>query len=166
MLIGRVEDISRVMDGTLAQLKESIPQLTVIAKELRAVSSEVSSAASKCGANNDSDEKCSGLCFENSWYAQAQAEALSKATGQVLESMEQYQKIFERIRTESGQLLNQIGQNLSAYTDVSRKGFEEILKSANEQMGTAVQRLGASIEELDEYLQELTDVLGKSRPAA
>jgi len=166
VLIGRVEDISGVMDGTLVQLKESIPQLTVIAKELRAVSNEVSSAASSAVQTTIAMKNAQDSVSRTAGHAQAQAEALSKATGQVLESMEQYQKIFERIRTESGQLLNQIGQNLSAYTDVSRKGFEEILKSANEQMGTAVQRLGASIEELDEYLQELTDVLGKSRPAA
>jgi hypothetical protein len=166
LLIGRVEDVSRVMDGTLAQLKESIPQLTVVARELRAVSNEVSTAASSAAQTTIAMKNAQDAASRTAGYAQSQAEALSKATVQVLDSMEQYRKIFERVRAESGQLLNQIGQNLSAYTDVSRKGFEDILKSANEQMGTAVQRLGGSIEELDEYLQELTEVLGRNRPAA
>jgi hypothetical protein len=59
----------------------------------------------------------------------------------------------------SGQLLTQIGQNLRSYTEVSRNGFEGILKSANEQMGTVVKSLNGSIGELDEYLQELNEVL-------
>jgi ABC-type transporter Mla subunit MlaD len=158
-LVGSVEDVSLVMDGTIAQLKESLPQLMTVSKELRAAAAEINNASSRTAQAAVAMQTVQDAVAKTAGYSQTQVEALSQTARQIQDDMRQYLQMFERIRAESGQLLTQIGQNLRSYTEVSRNGFEGILKSANEQMGTAVQSLNGSIGELDEYLQQLNEVL-------
>ncbi|MGO9061294.1 MAG: hypothetical protein ACLQU2_28535 [Candidatus Binataceae bacterium] len=155
----RVTGASQAIDAVLAALKESLPQLASVAGDLRVVGVEmgratiqVGNAAASMKATQEAIEKTAG-------HAEAQVQALSQAAAHIQDDMRLYQQAFNQIRASAGDVLTQIGLNLRSYTEVTRNGFEGIIKTFNDQMGTAVSGLNGSIGELDDYLQELNEML-------
>jgi hypothetical protein len=80
--------------------------------------------------------------------------------------MKQFQMIFGQTERAASELLNQISGHTTSYLEVTRKGYDEVVRVADEHFSQAAQKLGASVNELDEYLQDLTETLGKSTGGA
>jgi low affinity Fe/Cu permease len=163
-LVDRIGNASSAMDTVMVQLKESAPQLTAVAMGLKSVAGEMSVAASRAAQAIMAIQTTQDALTKTANLSQAQVLAVTEAGKQIQGDMQAYEQMFTRIRAECGQILTQLDQNLRSYTQVSRNGFEGMLKAANDQMGTAVSRLGGSIEELEELLENLSDTIGKSLP--
>ncbi len=160
----KVEDLGLLLDGTLAQFKQSLPEFTKIAGELRATTANVGAAAARTAetatamrAAQEGIERVAGL-------SQSQVEQLASVAQQTQADMQRYQQTFEKVRNSASELLTQIAQHLNNYTQTSRNGFEGMVKISNDQFDTAVQRLGLSIGELREYLEDLNELLEKLIP--
>jgi len=164
MQFDKIEDLGLLLDGTLTQFRQSLPEFTKIAGELRATTGQVAAAAERTAESTtamrsvqESIERVAGL-------SQSQVEQLASVASQTQANMQKYQQTFDQVRRSAGELLAQIAQHLNNYTQTSRNGFEGMVKISNDQFSMAVQRLGASIEELREYLDDLNDLLGKLTP--
>jgi hypothetical protein len=81
----------------------------------------------------------------------------------IQESMKQFQLVFGQTERAASQLLNQISSHTTSYLEVTKKGYDEVVKTADEHFTQAAKKLGASVNELDEYLQDLTAALEKAR---
>jgi DNA anti-recombination protein RmuC len=164
MQFDKTEDLGLLLDGTLTQFRQSLPEFTKIAGDLRVTTGQVGAAASRTAetaaamrAAQEAIERVAGL-------SQSQVEQLASVAKQTQADMQNYQQTFDQVRKSAGELLAQITQHLNNYTQTSRNGFEGMVKISNEQFDTAVQRLGASIDELREYLDDLNDLLAKQTP--
>jgi DNA anti-recombination protein RmuC len=160
----KVEDLGGLLDGTLAQFRQSLPEFTKIAGELRATTGQISAAAAHTADSIKSMRTVQEAIERVAGLSQTQVEQLSGVARQTQAEMQGYQQTWDQVRKSASELLTQVAQHLNNYTQTSRNGFEGMVKISNDQFDTAVQRLGASIEELREYLEELNDLLSKLTP--
>ncbi|HUY28226.1 MAG TPA: methyl-accepting chemotaxis protein [Candidatus Binataceae bacterium] len=164
MHFDKVEDLGLLLDGTLAQFKQTLPEFTRIAGELRATMDQVGAAAARTAESATAMRTVQEAIERVAGLSQSQVEQLASVARQTQADMQKYQQTFDQVRKSASELLAQIAQHLNNYTQTSRNGFEGMVKLSNDQFDTAVQRLGASIEELREYLDDLNDLLGKLTP--
>jgi DNA anti-recombination protein RmuC len=164
MQFEKVEDLRLLLDGTLTQFKQSLPEFTKIAGELRATTGQVGAAAARTAETvtamrtvQEAIERVAGL-------SQSQVEQLASVARQTQADMQKYQQTFDQVGKSAGELLAQIKQYLNEYTQASRNGFEGMVKISNEQFEEAVRRLGGSTEQLRDYLDDLNDLLEKLIP--
>ncbi|MGD0076216.1 MAG: hypothetical protein ABSD31_18025 [Candidatus Binataceae bacterium] len=160
----KVEDLGLLLDGTLTQFKQSLPEFTKIAGELRATTGQVGEAAAHTAESATAMRTVQESIGRVAELSQSQVEQLASVARQTQADMQKYQQTFDQVRKSASELLAQIAQHLNNYQQTTRKGFEDMVKISNDQFDTAVQRLGGSIEPLGEYLEDLTDLLAKLTP--
>ena len=179
-LIGQLESHSRntkeIEDTLMAALglfNSSLSQYASLNTGLNKIANEVNAmASSAAGAAHSATESQKSL-QQISLQTASQLERLAEAnqrqqvvwTG-IQESMKQFQTIFGQTERAAAQLLNQISGHTTSYLEVTKKGYDEVVKVADEHFSQAAKKLGASVNELDEYLQDLTETLDKARGGA
>jgi uncharacterized coiled-coil DUF342 family protein len=160
----KIEDLGVLLDGTLVQFKQSLPEFTKIAGELRTTTGQLGAAVARTAESATAMRMVQEAIERVAGLSQSQVEHLTNVARQTQADMQKYQQTFDQVRKSASELLAQVTQHLNNYTQTSRNGFEGMVKLSNEQFDTAVQRLGASIEELREYLDDLNDLLGRLTP--
>ncbi len=75
--------------------------------------------------------------------------------------MGEYEQLFKRVEGNSKSMINEVLKGLESYNATVHKGFDKILGTANDTIGTAVGRLSGSIDELQNFLDELSDEISK-----
>ncbi len=164
MQFEKIEDFGLLLDGTLTQFKQTLPEFTKIAGDLRVTTGQVGAAAAHTAESATAMRTVQEAIERVAGLSQSQVEQLANAARQTQADMQKYQQTFDMVRKSASELLVQISQHLSNYTQTSRNGFEGMVKISNDQFSMATQRLGASIDELREYLDDLNDLLGKLTP--
>jgi hypothetical protein len=175
-LIGQLEthskntrEIENTLMATLAQFNTSLTQYASLNTGLNKIANEVNAmASSAAGAAHSATESQKSL-QQISEQTASQLERLAEAnqrqqvvwTG-IQESMKQFQMIFGQTERAASQLLNQISGHTTSYLEVTKKGYDEVVRVADEHFSQAAKKLGASVHELDEYLQDLTETLEKA----
>jgi hypothetical protein len=179
-LIGQLEthstntkEIEHTLMAALGLFNDSLSQYTSLNIGLNKIANEVNAmASSAAGAAHSATESQKSL-QQISLQTTSQLERLAEAnqrqqavwTG-IRESMKQFQVIFGQTEHAASHLLNQISSHTTAYLEVTKKGYDEVVKVADEHFTQAAKKLGASVNELDEYLQDLTETLEKARGGA
>ncbi len=164
MQFEKIDDLGRLLDGTLTQFKQSLPEFAKIAGDLRVTTGQVGAAAARAAESATAMRTVQEAIERVAGLSQSQVEQLASVARQTQADMQKYQQTFDQVRKSASELLAQIGQNLNNYTQTSRNGFEGMVKLSNDQFDTAVQRLGGSIEVLRDYLDDLNDLLEKLTP--
>lgn len=138
-------------------------------KIANSVSAMASSAAGAAHSATESQKSLQQISVQTASQLERLAEANQRQqvvwTG-IQDSMKQFQTIFGQTERAASQLLNQIASHTTSYLEVTRKGYDEVVKVADEHFSQATKKLGASVDELDEYLQNLTETLEKNRGGA
>jgi hypothetical protein len=176
-LIGQLEthskntkEIENTLMSTLGLFNNSLSQYASLNAGLNKIANEVNAmASSAAGAAHSATESQRSL-QQISMQTASQLERLAEAnqrqqavwTG-INESMKQFQLIFGQTERAASQLLNQISGHTTAYLEVTKKGYDEVVRVADEHFTQAAKKLGASVSELDEYLQDLTASLERAR---
>jgi len=179
-LIGQLEshskntkEIENTLMAALGLFNNSLSQYASLNSGLNKIANEVNAMASAAaGAAHSATESQKSL-QQISLQTASQLERLAEAnqrqqsvwTG-IQESMKQFQTMFGQTERAAAQLLNQISGHTTSYLEVTKKGYEEVVKVADEHFSQAAKKLGASVNELDEYLQDLTETLEKARGGA
>jgi hypothetical protein len=179
-LIGQLEahskntqEIENTLMAALGLFNNSLSQYASLNAGLNKVANEVNAmAAAAAGAAHSATESQKSL-QQISAQTASQLERLAEAnqrqqavwTG-IQESMKQFQLIFGQTERAASQLLNQISGHTTSYLEVTKKGYDEVVKVADEHFTEATKKLGASVNELDEYLQDLTETLERARGGA
>jgi hypothetical protein len=173
-LIGQLEthskntkEIENTLMATLGLFNSSLTQYASLNAGLNKIANEVNAmASSAAGAARSATERS---LQQISVQTASQLERLAEANQQqravwigIQESMKQFQMIFGQTERAASELLNQISGHTTSYLEVTKKGYEEVVKVADEHFSQAAKKLGASVDELDEYLQDLTEILGKA----
>jgi hypothetical protein len=172
-LIGQLERHSKntkEIEGTLMTslglFNESLTKYTALNVGLNKVAAEVTAmATSAAGAAHSATESQKSL-RDISLQTATQLERLADANQRqqavwlaIQESMKQYQLTFAQTERTASELLGQISIHTTSYLELTKKGYEDVVKVADEHFSQAARKLGASVNELDEYLQDLTEAL-------
>lgn len=179
-LIGQLEahskntkEIEDTLMAALGLFNNSLSQYASLNAGLNKIANEVNAmASSAAGAAHSATESQRSL-QQISVQTASQLERLAEANQrqqavwtEIQESMKQFQMIFGQTERAASQLLNQISAHTTSYLEVTKKGYEEVVKVADEHFTQAAKKLGASVNELDEYLQDLTETLQKAQGGA
>jgi hypothetical protein len=179
-LVGQLEahskntkEIENTLMATLGLFNSSLTQYASLNAGLNKVANEVNAmASSAAGAAHSATESQRSL-QQISAQTASQLERLAEANRQqqvvwtgIQDSMKQFQLVFGQTERAASQLLNQISGHTTSYLEVTKKGYDEVIKVADEYFTQAAKKLGASVNELDEYLQDLTETLEKGRGGA
>jgi DNA-binding ferritin-like protein len=73
--------------------------------------------------------------------------------------MDQYKNAFAQTERAARDLLSQTAQHVDSHLEVTKRGYGEIVKIADEHFAQATQKLDASVDKLDAHLQDLTESL-------
>jgi hypothetical protein len=176
-LIGQLEahskntkEIENTLMVGLGLFNDSLSQYASLNAGLNKVANEVNAMASAAAGAAHSATESQRSLQQISVQTASQLERLADAnqrqqavwTG-IQESMKQFQLVFGQTERAASQLLNQISEHTTSYLEVTKKGYDEVVKVADEHFTQAAKKLGASVNELDEYLQDLTETLEKAR---
>jgi predicted nucleic acid-binding Zn-ribbon protein len=151
-----------LFNNSLAQYASLNVGLTRIANEVNAMASSAAGAASSATESQRSLQQVSAqtsMQLERLAQANERQEAVWRG---IHDSMREFQAVFGQTERVASELLDQISGHTTSYLEVTKKGYEEIVKVADEHFSEASKKLGASVSELDEYLQDLNETLGKS----
>jgi hypothetical protein len=151
-----------LFNNSLAQYASLNVGLTRIANEVNAMASSAAGAASSATESQRSLQQVSAqtsMQVERLAQANERQEAVWRG---IHDSMREFQTVFGQTERAASELLDQISGHTTSYLEVTKKGYEEIVKVADEHFSDASKKLGASVSELDEYLQDLNETLGKS----
>ena len=175
-LIGQLEahsrntkEIENTLMATLGLFNNSLTQYTSLNEGLNKIANSVNAMASSAAGAAQSASESQKSLQQISVLTASQLERLAEAnqrqqavwTG-IQESMKQFQMVFGQTERTASELLNQITNHTSSYLAVTKKGYEDVVRVADEHFSQAAKKLGASVDELDEYLQNLTEALAKA----
>jgi len=167
------KEIEKTLMSTLGLFNSSLSQYASLNAGLNKIANEVNAmASSAAGAAHSATESQRSL-QQISMQTASQLERLAEANQRqqavwigIQESMKQFQMIFGQTERAASELLNQISGHTTSYLEVTKKGYDEVVRVADEHFSQAAKKLGASVNELDEYLQDLTETLSKATGGA
>jgi hypothetical protein len=179
-LIGQLEshskntkEIENTLMAALGLFNSSLSKYASLNDGLNRIANSVNAMASAAAGAAQSATESQRSLQQISVQTASQLERLAEANQRqqavwigIQESMKQFQTIFGQTERAASQLLNQISGHTTSYLEVTKKGYDEIVKVADEYFTQASRKLGASVNELDEYLQDLTETLEKARGGA
>lgn len=168
-LQGHTKSSKEVEDSLMTALglfNSSLNQYASLNSALNKVASEVNAmATAAAGAAHSASESQKAL-QQVSAQTTSQLDHLAEANRRQQEvwvgiqsSMEQYKNAFIQTERAARELLGQIAKHVDSHLELTKRGYGEIVKIADEHFAQASQKLGASVDELDERLQDLTEVL-------
>jgi len=165
-----VKEVEAALLSALSLFDDSLGRYTALNRDLLQITGDINATAVAAGGATRNMQEAQKAVQEVAVYAASQLEQLAQANrGQeevwksIHESMEQYQNVFSQAQKGAGELFAQITQNLSSHLDLTRRGYEDLIKVANEHFTDATQKLGSSVTELDEFLIVLMDSLDKAK---
>jgi DNA repair exonuclease SbcCD ATPase subunit len=160
--LDRTESLGGQLNHLAEELRAALPQYAAVTKSLQSVANESNTAAqrSKEAAlavqeTANTLRNVHGQVTEVAKYSAEQVTQLASAARQTRESMNEYERVFARVKIEAGELLNGAAERLKQQTDTAREGYEAMNRVANEFFSNAASRLGGSIGELAATLEEL-----------
>lgn len=149
-----------LFNNSLGQYASLNAGLNKIAGEVSAMSVAASGAAHSVA---DSQKTLQQIAAQATSQLERLADANKRQqevwTG-IYSSMETYKNAFNQTERAAKDLLSQIAQHVDSHLEVTRRGYSEIVKTADDFIGEAARRLGASVNELDEHLQDLSETIG------
>ncbi len=168
--LANIKDVDAALQTALELFNDSLSKYAAINGDLRNIASEVSATAIAAGGATRSMQEAQVAIQKVASNAAAQVENLGEQNRMQKEvwesiqsSMERYRTLFAQTEKSAGDLLTGIKKHLENHFDVTTRGYEALVKTANEHFANAAQRLGDSVNQLDEYLQDLTETLEKGK---
>ncbi|NOT57065.1 MAG: hypothetical protein HOP18_20890 [Deltaproteobacteria bacterium] len=169
--LDQISDVRVTLDTVLGRFKEALGQYTTITTDLRQITSHVTTLAAAAAGTTQtmqntqvSIERVANSMTSQVVYLAEANRAQEDAWKQIQTSMRQYEQVFHQVEQNASTLLTQIGQHLRDYSQITKTGYEDLTKIADEHFKTAVNRLGSSVNDLDEHLRDLTETLAKAQP--
>lgn len=166
-----VKGLRSALEQSLGGFNEALERYSKVSVGLAQVVREVSGATSDLAGTARSARETHEAIERIAGLATKQIEDLAVANidqrevwRQIHDRMEHYQQVFAKVEGESGVLLKQIAQHLADYVQTSQRGFDGLVKVADDHFANATKRLGGSVNELEELLSTLTEELSR-RPS-
>lgn len=167
--IDRIQDVRSALDESLMKFNDALKHYSIISANFTQISDKVNTtvstiarAVTSMAETQDSMQNVAGLIKTQVERFDASNRGQEQTWRTIQNSMDQYKQVFNQVEQSAAALLTQIEQHLNNHVEVSRRGFEDLVRVADEHFANATNRLGGSVSELDEYLQDLTDILGKN----
>jgi hypothetical protein len=169
----RMEDLRRLLDNTIGQVRTTVNEHAALAVEMRRMTGELVSVAERAAQSTDALRRTQDGFNQVAQLSASQVQYLSDANRKqedawrrVQASMELYERSFKEVDRVASQLLTQLADHVRDYTQTTKQGLETMVGASNELIGNAVSKLGGSIDDLDERLSDLGDILGRRIPQA
>lgn len=164
----RMDELRRLLEASIAQVRTAIGEHSTLAAELRRAGGELGTVAERAVQSTEALRQIQGGLNQVAQLSATQVEQLGEANRQQQEgwrrvqaSMQQYEASFKQVDQAAGQLLGQLADHVSKYTQTTKQGFDQLVTVSNELIANAVSKLGGSIGDLDEHLDNLNEILGK-----
>ena len=165
-----VKDVEAGLLAALGLFNDSLGHYASLNGDLRKIANEVTATAVAASGTTRTMQEAQKAVQQIAVYAASQLDRLGESNRAQKEvwvsinnSMEQYRNVFGQTEKATRELLNQITQNLNSHLDLTKRGYDQLIKVADEHFTAATQRLGASVDELKETLDDLTGSLEKTR---
>jgi hypothetical protein len=162
----RVEDLSSLLDNTIKGFANSLGKYGEVTNDLNKLMAEINYTVKSISAISKSIKDSEEEAAKVSKYAAEQAAMLKgfvqgqKDTWDKIQgSMVEYRNIFGTVDEHAKALLNNIGEYLQDYSEITQGHFGKLGALANEHMDNAVKRISGSIEDLAEQLDELQTIV-------
>ena len=160
--LNRADDLRTLLDGTLREFIASINRQGKATESLQKLASEVNAGITSLSQIAKSIRETQEVAVRISSSASGQIDSLRSFTesqqavwGRVQTSMLQYENVFEKVEGHAKDLLIQIAQYLSGYSDITQKHFIHLTSAADNFISQATGRLAGSVDELGEQLDDL-----------
>ena len=160
--LNRADDLRTLLDGTLREFIASINRQGKATESLQKLASEVNTGITSLSQIAKSIRETQEVAVRISSSASGQIDSLKSFTesqqavwGRVQTSMLQYENVFEKVEGHAKDLLIQIAQYLSGYSDITQKHFIHLTSAADNFISQATGRLAGSVDELGEQLDDL-----------
>lgn len=164
----RMDELRGLLDTSIGQVRTTIGEHLTLAAELRRAGGELGAVADRAAQSTEALRQIQGGLKQVAQLSATQVEQLGEANRQQQEgwrrvqaSMQQYETSFREVDRAASQLLGQLADHISKYTQTTKQGFEQLVAVSNELIANAVNKLGGSIGDLDEHLDNLNEILGK-----
>lgn len=165
-----VRDVDSALESALGLFNDSLERYAALNADLRKIGADINANAVAVAGATHSMQETQKSVQQVAAYAATQIERLGEANRAQTEvwasihgSMEQYKKLFNETEKTTRELLMQIMKHLDSHLDLTKRGYEQLVATADNHFKAATQRLGSSVAELDEYLQDLTESLAQGR---
>jgi len=166
--LNRVEELDTLLQKTLSSFDNSIKSYGQVTNDLKQISFDVKGTVTMMTSVSNVMKEGQEAIRQVASLAQSQIKSFTdenlkqRETWQrIQKNMEEYEQLFKRVENNSKGMLSEIIRGLEAYNVATRKGFDNILSTANDTLGNAVERLSGSIDELQSFLEELSDEISK-----
>jgi hypothetical protein len=163
-------ELNDAMKTALIGFKDSLGKYGQVTDDLKQVTNNVNltvksmtQVSSVIMENQESLKTIAGLTKEQIQLLKGANQDQKDIWKEIYNSMQHYKTTFQQVENIAKELLLQISDNLTDYTDQTEGHFQSLVKVSNEHFGNAVKGLGQTIGELDELLQDLNDVISKKR---
>lgn len=168
--LDRVVEMRASLEATILSIKESFRTQSEVTAQLRQVASGVSQTMSSINSASQGIKDAqlqlgnvSKLMAQQLTEVSNSSHAQEQVWARIHVSMEQYGNVFGRVQGTASSLLDEIANHLERHMQVTKEGYEKIVRIADQHIADATQKLGATVSELDEYLQDLIEALEKNK---
>ncbi|MDA8214250.1 MAG: hypothetical protein M0Z64_03110 [Nitrospiraceae bacterium] len=163
-------ELNDAMKTALIGFKDSLGRYGQVTDDLKQVTNDVNitvrlmtQVSSVIKENQESLSIIAGLTKEQIQALKGANADQKEIWKEIYNSMQQYKNTFQQVENSAKELLLQISDNLSDYTEQTEDNFQKLVQVSNEHFGNAVKGLAQSAGELDELLQNLNDIISKKR---
>jgi len=167
------KDVEDSLMTALGLFNNSLGEYATLNSALTRVAAEVNAMASAAAGAAHSASESQKALQQVSVQTAGQLDRLAEANRRQQEvwagiqhSMEQYKSAFVQTERAAQELLGQISKHIDSHLELTKRGYGELVKIADEHFAQATQKMGASVDELDEHLQTLVEALERVKVTA
>jgi hypothetical protein len=163
---GRLHALEQGVEALLGRVQGSLVALTEVGAEFRGVTCQLGGVAATFGGAAQALTGAAEQVGRASDVAARAVERLAasqceQAAGwaRIDEGVRRYQDVFAQVERSASDLLGQVAQHLTSFTDTTRRGLSDAIGLSHDYLADATGRLRSAVDDLDEHLQALRDVL-------
>ena len=164
--LARVEDLSKLLDSTIARFRDSIDKYDRVTVDLKKLTDNVnltvaamSTVSKSVKDSQEESAKVSRFAAEQAGMLKGFVQGQKDTWDKIQTSMGEYRNVFGVIDGHAKNFLNEIGSYLQDYSTTTQEHFGKLGALANEHIDNAVKRIAGSIEDLSGQLDELQTIV-------
>lgn len=168
--VNQIKEVRAVLDTSLTNFNNSLTLQTEITKLLQKVSTDVSvtvlsikNSSEEVKTTQTSLQKIATLVRDEIHKLEESNNKQIEVWRHIQTTMSEYEKVFGQVETTASGLLSEITAHLNNHVQISKDGYESLVKVADEHFKNANERLGASVNELQDFLEDLGETLAKAK---
>lgn len=165
--LARVEELRNLLEGAIKGLGTSLEKYGHVTDGLQKVTAQVNVGVASLSQTARSIKEGQEAAVRVSTSLAEQIDSMRGITrdqtevwDRIRESMVEYERVFNAVEGQAGEMLGQIARHLETYSEATERHFSNLALAADTLVSQATGRLSGSIEELSEQLDDLHAALG------